>query len=246
MASTTAQIIAGFEGFRSKPYWDVNAYRTGYGSDTITRADGSIIPVAQGMSISQDDALRDLDRRIASEFMPSAQRAVGDRWGSLSPQQQGVLTSLAYNYGAGAWGKGLQPVSQAINSGADAQTIAAQIAALGAHNGGVNARRRAEEASIFAGGQITPVAMPSGQQAPDSLTRAMQGQVPPETMKLFGWDTGATEDDLQGLLSAGQQQEPEAQPMQLAPMQRGQGFVKQQDSLSRALEAFNATRQRRA
>ena len=30
------QIIAQFEGFRETPYWDVNAYRTGYGSDTIT------------------------------------------------------------------------------------------------------------------------------------------------------------------------------------------------------------------
>ena len=34
-------LIKRFEGFRTTPYWDVNAYRTGYGSDTVTLADGS-------------------------------------------------------------------------------------------------------------------------------------------------------------------------------------------------------------
>ena len=34
-------LIKRFEGFRTTPYWDVNAYRTGYGSDTVTLADGA-------------------------------------------------------------------------------------------------------------------------------------------------------------------------------------------------------------
>lgn len=249
MTSTAAQIIAGFEGFRSKPYWDVNAYRTGYGSDTITRADGSIVPVAQGMTVSQEDALRDLDRRINTEFAPSVVKAIGqDRYSALTPQQQAVLTSLAYNYGAGAWSKGLRPVAEAITSGAGLGDVASRIAALGSHNNGINAGRRAKEASIFSGGEV-PGLLPAitGQQPasqPQGLLGAVTAETPPETLKLFGWDTGATEGDIQKL--AGALEQPQMQPMQAPQIPRGQGFQRPTDSLARALEAFQMNKQRRA
>lgn len=40
--SAAFNIIKQFEGYRAKPYYDVNAFRAGYGSDTVTLSDGSI------------------------------------------------------------------------------------------------------------------------------------------------------------------------------------------------------------
>ncbi|MGD4317972.1 hypothetical protein QT621_26175, partial [Xanthomonas citri pv. citri] len=39
--ATDFDMIRRFEGFKSAPYWDVNHFRIGFGSDTITREDGS-------------------------------------------------------------------------------------------------------------------------------------------------------------------------------------------------------------
>lgn len=142
-------LIRQFEGYRDTPYWDVNAYRTGYGSDTVTMADGSVVPVSQGMQITRDDAERDLQRRVFGEFMPRAQAAAGARWAELSPAQQSVLTSLAYNYGSVP-----KAVAQAVQGGGD---VVAAINSLSSHNDGVNASRRAQEAAIYGGG-----AMPDG------------------------------------------------------------------------------------
>lgn len=149
--ATTADLIAQFEGFSTSPYWDVNAYRAGFGSDTVTMPDGSVVPIRQGMSVTREDALRDLDRRISSEFQPSVVNALGaDTFNALSPAQQSVLTSLAYNYGAGAWGKGLSGVASAVQTPGTEDDIAA-IRALSSHNDGINAKRRNKEADIYAG-----------------------------------------------------------------------------------------------
>lgn len=87
-------MIAGFEGFRSTPYRDVNHYRVGYGSDTITRPDGSVVEVKPGMTVTQEDAQRDLGRRTL-ETQNQIRDAVGeDKWNKLSPQAQASLTSL--------------------------------------------------------------------------------------------------------------------------------------------------------
>ena len=175
--TTSADLIAGFEGFRSSPYWDVNAYRAGFGSDTMTTADGRIVPIRQGMTVSREDALRDLDRRISSEFRPSAMRAIGaEAYNALAPDQQAVLDSLAYNYGAGAWDRGLRGVTSAIRDGGD---VASAIRALASHNDGVNAKRRNREADIFAGsgGQMDAPpnalagAIPAPQMAPQQADR---------------------------------------------------------------------------
>lgn len=238
MNNPALQLIAGFEGFREKPYWDVNAYRTGYGSDTITRADGSIVPVSQGMAVSQEDALRDLNRRVSNEFAPSVIGAIGqDRWNALNPNQQASLTSLAYNYGAGAWNKGLAPVAQAIISGADPSAVSQHIAALGSHNDGINANRRAKEASIYAGGTIDAAPLPNQPGLMSSVT----GQ-PAESVKILGFDTGKTQDQWSEAVNALNQPAPQIQAPQV---QTGPGYVKQHDSLTRALEAFNQTRKNR-
>jgi GH24 family phage-related lysozyme (muramidase) len=172
----TLGLIRQFEGFRETPYWDVNAYRTGYGSDTITTADGRVVPVTQGARVTREDAERDLLRRVNSEFMPSARSAVGpEAFDALDPNQQAALVSLAYNYGANAWGDDLAGVAAAARSGDPAATAQA-IRALGSHNGGINANRRAREAAFFAGtGQPAPAGPPP--------TMSAQGR-PPASMEL--------------------------------------------------------------
>ena len=143
----TMAMIREFEGFRETPYWDVNAFRAGYGSDTVTLEDGTVVPVRRGMSVSREDAERDLARRIRTEFEPSVIGAIGsDRYAALSPDQRAALVSLPYNYGAGAWDDDLSGVGNALRSGGD---VAAAINALAGHNNGINARRRAREASFF-------------------------------------------------------------------------------------------------
>ncbi|MDP5216693.1 hypothetical protein Q5Y75_05640 [Ruegeria sp. 2205SS24-7] len=140
-------LIRDFEGYRESPYWDVNAYRAGYGSDTVTLEDGTVIPVRQGMSVDREAAERDLMRRVNTEFMPSAVNAIGqDQFNALHPQQQAALVSLAYNYGAGAWDDDLSGVTNALRTGGDARGA---IMALGSHNDGINRSRRAREASYF-------------------------------------------------------------------------------------------------
>ena len=147
-------MLREFEGFRETPYWDVNAYRTGFGSDTITRADGTIIPVTQGMTVSREDAERDLQRRVDTEFMPAARTSIGgELFDSLTPAQQGVLGSLTYNYGVNAWGGSLASVATAIRNG-DMAGAENEIRALGSHNDGINRNRREREATMFAGGAL--------------------------------------------------------------------------------------------
>lgn len=140
------QIIAQFEGFRETPYWDVNAYRTGYGSDTITLADGSIVPVRQGMTVTREDAQRDLTRRTG-EFASTARGQLGEAyWNSLSEPQRAALTSIAYNYGS--------LPKRVVNAALSGGNVDAAIRGLGSDNEGINQGRRNREADIFSGSEV--------------------------------------------------------------------------------------------
>lgn len=176
-----ASVIRHFEGFKETPYYDVNALRAGYGSDTVTRQDGSVERVGSGTRVSREDAERDLMRRINTEFKPAAAAALGEVWENLTPGQQAVMVSLTYNYGAGAWNKGLARVAQAARTGGTSE-IAHAIRALGSHNGGQNARRRSEEAAIFMASEGQAPARPS--QA-DVLNRMVDIQDPIERAAAF-------------------------------------------------------------
>ncbi len=162
----TLGLIKSFEGFRETPYWDVNALRTGYGSDTVTLPDGTVQKVGEGTRVSQEDADRDLQRRVSTEFAPIAARAVGeDVFASLLPNQKAALTSIAYNYGELP-----SSVAEAVRSG-DPQAAAAAIAALGSHNNGINAGRRSKEAAFYLSGSTgggTAPAAPAGPVDPMS------------------------------------------------------------------------------
>lgn len=140
-----ASLIRQFEGFKSSAYWDVNANRAGYGSDTVTPASGAVQRVTKDTVVSREDAERDLQRRIG-EFQGGIVRAVGeDAWNGLNQNQQAALTSVAYNYGELP-----QSVAAAVKAG-DAEGIAQSIEGLAGHNGGVNAKRRMTEANVARG-----------------------------------------------------------------------------------------------
>ncbi|AET42303.1 tail length tape measure protein [Ruegeria phage DSS3-P1] len=143
-AQVAAQVLREFEGFRSTPYYDVNAYRAGYGSDTVTLADGTIQRVVQGISVSVADANRDLNRRITTEFIPRVVQVAGqDRFNSFNAQQQAALISIAYNYGE-IPGR----IAEAVRSGTT-EEIADAIRGLAGDNGGINRSRRSREAALF-------------------------------------------------------------------------------------------------
>lgn len=148
----TKSLIRKKEGFRNTAYWDVNAWRTGYGSDTYTTADGVVHKVTADSVITREDAERDLDRRINTEFTPAVVGAMGvDAWSKLSPAAQAVMVSLSYNYGAGAWTGRLKSVADAAKSG-NPETLAAAVRGLAGDNNGANAGRRNSEADMVASG----------------------------------------------------------------------------------------------
>lgn len=144
MMLQSVNLIKGFEGFRQNAYFDKNAYRVGYGSDTITLSDGTIQKVAEATTVSQEDALRDLVRRIG-EFQDTIKNQIGaDRFGAFTAPQQAALTSIAYNYG-----RLPKDIVDAIKYGTN-ETIASAVRNHATDNGGINAGRRYSEASLLA------------------------------------------------------------------------------------------------
>jgi GH24 family phage-related lysozyme (muramidase) len=159
-----ANFLRGAEGYESSPYFDRTAYRGGYGSDTVTRADGRVVPVQQGMTISREDAERDLARRIP-EFTQRAAANIGqDRFDALPPNAQAALISIAYNYGH---------IPESIRASArsgDLTALSRDVAALAA-----NPSRRRQEAAMIAGG-----AAPNAMAAPGAAMPANAMLAPPD------------------------------------------------------------------
>lgn len=138
-------MIKQHEGFKSSTYWDVNAHRLGYGSDTITNLDGSVRRVKNGDTVTREQAELDLRRRT-QEFMNSAANTIGkDYFNSLPSTAQASLTSLTYNYGSL---DKLPSVVKAARSG-NLMELSRAIENLGSHNKGVNRKRRLQEAQYF-------------------------------------------------------------------------------------------------
>lgn len=154
----TLGVIRHFEGFRNTAYEDRSpgaptAWRVGYGSDTVTREDGRVEKVTKDTVVSKEDAERDLVRR-ANLSQEDARKAIGAAaWDKLDGRAKASLTSIAYNYGTLSKPE-LAAVREAAKSG-DPEKLAATITALGTHNGGINARRRAIEGANVKG-QVGP------------------------------------------------------------------------------------------
>jgi GH24 family phage-related lysozyme (muramidase) len=161
------QMIRGFEGYRDNPYFDIDKFRAGYGSDTYTTEDGKFHSVAEGVPITRADAERDLKRRVKTEFGPAAAQGVGEEYfASLNDEQRGVLTSVAYNYGSIP-----KSVREAAATGDDAN-VAEAIASLPANPG-----RRKQEAAVFMG---APVAQYAGEPGGDSHRIAVSSSGGPQ------------------------------------------------------------------
>lgn len=142
-------LLKTFEGYSSKAYWDVNAYRTGYGSDTITKADGTIVRVTKDTIVTREDAERDLARRT-QEFANIAKREVSpETWNALSPQAQAVLTSYAYNYGTLRKTQSVITAARESAATGDMTALANAIRNRQNDNKGSNARRRNQEADYI-------------------------------------------------------------------------------------------------
>lgn len=159
VSGSAVDLIKEFEGFRSTPYWDVNAFRAGFGSDTVTLADGSVQRVVEGMTVSIADANRDLLRRVG-EFQQSIIADIGStRFDSFTQEQQAALTSIAYNYGSLP-----DRIIAAVRSGTSVD-IANAIGGLAGDNGGINSDRRFKEASAFGSGSVAKEQFQATQKA---------------------------------------------------------------------------------
>lgn len=139
----SAQLLRDLEGFEEEPYYDVNAFRAGYGSDTYTTEDGIVKTVKESDFVSREDAERDLYRRIKTEFGARAKKAAGDAWEEYSPMQRAALTSVAYNYGSIP-----KRISSAVKSG-DPKKVSEAIVSLADDNDGINYNRRIKEAEMM-------------------------------------------------------------------------------------------------
>lgn len=99
--SDTAEFIKKFEGFTAKAIWDVNAWRIGHGSDTITLPNGTIKKVVQTDTTTPALAQLDLERRIKQDFEPKVKKQIGtEYYNKLTDRSKTALISLAYNYGS--------------------------------------------------------------------------------------------------------------------------------------------------
>lgn len=139
----TLNLIKSFEGFTSHAKWDVNAYRVGYGSDTITLPNGTVQKVSPGTVESEPDAERDLVRRLDTHFVPRAAQQVGQvQFSKFSVRTQAALVSLTYNFGSLP-----SVVVSAAKTGSLAK-IKIAILSLKGENRGVNDHRRQQEADM--------------------------------------------------------------------------------------------------
>jgi len=129
------------EGYQATGKWDVTSFRAGHGSDTTTKADGTIVKITKGMVVTEEDALRDLKRREA-KFRARAKKQSGKIWDSYGDATKAALTSYTYNYGSLT-----DTLVKAVRSG-DKRRIATEIRARGEDNDGVNRNRRDAEANL--------------------------------------------------------------------------------------------------
>jgi len=162
--STISDVIKGFEGYSKVPYYDVNANRAGYGSDTKTDPiTGKVTKITKGTTVSKAEAEADLARRLTQDtilpdgtvqkgFINSVVDKIGaDTFYTMTPSQQAALTSITYNYGS-LPDRVASVVNNVDPSTAEGQAaISAAISSLGADNDGINKNRREQEAALFLG-----------------------------------------------------------------------------------------------
>lgn len=132
-----------------EPKWDVNNWRIGYGSSTITKADGTILKLSNdraskpNITITGKDAARDLKRRLSDEFIPKVLKQLGSSANYWTDGTKAALTSICYNYGS------LKQVIVDAAQSKDINNLSAAINTLFYDNGGINKKRRSKELSYI-------------------------------------------------------------------------------------------------
>lgn len=163
--------IRGFEGFSARPYWDYKQWTSGYG----TRAGGPDETIDRATA----------DARLQEELSKAAGYVDAIR-PDIPAGARNALVSLTYNAGPGWIQSGLGDLVRFGDWNAAAQKILEYNKAGGAVNEGLS-RRRATEASWFAGGVQPSADAPMGanaiaraQGAPAAFPRAPSGipQIP--------------------------------------------------------------------
>jgi GH24 family phage-related lysozyme (muramidase) len=147
----TYNILKTEEGFREKAYWDVNAYRVGYGNDKFIDKDNKLKSVQSNTVITEEQGSKTLIYTVKNNFEPGVIKQIGkENWDLLNNNQKAALLSYAYNAGAGALSK--WNISQEIKS--KNYKAAANNIARGPITGGgkvydVLIKRRKKESTIF-------------------------------------------------------------------------------------------------
>jgi len=162
MIEQAAAYVIKHEGFISTPMWDVNAWRVGYGSDTLTDEAGNVRKVTQSDTTTREAAKRDLVRRITTEFIPKIKNKIGaDTWEKLTDNARVAFVSLAYNYGNIT----KQAIIEAAKTGSARKLAEAWIASTYNDNSKLPERtraalrkRRADEAALILSGESSPSA----------------------------------------------------------------------------------------
>lgn len=150
IATQAAAILRREEGMVLTPMWDVNNWRIGHGSSTITKPDGTVVTLSNNkavkpnITITPEDAERDLKRRLNAEFIPSTKRILGPIADKFNNGTLAALTSVCYNYGTIP-----NSVVQAARTG-DIKQLAEAVAALGIKSP-IHKGRRNREASWILG-----------------------------------------------------------------------------------------------
>lgn len=159
LENQATRLLGRFEGFSSTPGWDVNAWRIGHGSSTITTADGEVIRLGNDRNkkpdytITMDDADRDLKRRLQNEFIPQTLHAISPADDTLPAGIIAPLVSITYNYGT------LPHSIKVAAQNSDIPKIVQTIRARENDNDGVNRQRRNKEANyVIAAAQAAGLA----------------------------------------------------------------------------------------
>ena len=159
---TAYNLVASKEGYEENAYFDkslsgnLDGYRIGFGSGTITR-DGKVIKVTENSVVTRGEAEADLVRRLNTEFGPRAKRAAGKGWDTLSNNSKAALTSVVYN--AGNLPKSIKDAVRSGNRAAVAEAIRNSGA------GTVLELRRIAEAELY----LLPDASNSTENSSNSL-----------------------------------------------------------------------------
>ena len=137
-----AEYVGANEGFATHAYWDVNAWRIGFGSDTRAKDQ---IRVKRGDVTTKEEALDNLRLRLPHFW--SVVIAQAPEANALPTRAKVALLDMAYNYGSLP-----QNVVWAIrHGGGNLSVIASAIRRHDTDNRSVNAHRREKEIASVLG-----------------------------------------------------------------------------------------------